>query len=192
MTKKLRLLAALLPLALSVACTDAAKLPAEAALKAAESALGELKGEVQKLAPDQVKAAQEAFASAKEKVAKEDYKGALAVAGDVPAMVKAAVATAAAKKDELLKAWGEASGELPKMVEAIKGRLGELAKARKLPKGLDKATVAKAQEEVGAVETGLAQAAEQVKAGAYADAIAAAKELKAKGAEIMKSLGMPQ
>ena len=55
------LLAALLPLALAVACTDAAKAPAEAAMKAAETALGDLKGEVLKLAPDQVKKAQDAF-----------------------------------------------------------------------------------------------------------------------------------
>jgi hypothetical protein len=192
MKNQWKLLAAIVPLALSVACTDAAKMPAEAAMKAAETAMGELKGDVAKLAPDQVKAAQDAFASAKDKIAKEDYKGALATAGEIPAQVKAAVAAAAAKKDELLKAWNEASGGLPKMVEAIKSRLGILAEAKKLPPGIDKAGLAKAQEGVAAIEGGLAKAAEQVKSGGFAEAIAQAKELKAKGAEIMKSIGMGQ
>lgn len=192
MKTNLKLLAAVGSLALTMACTDAAKMPAEAAMKAAEAAIGELKGEVVKLAPDQVKAAQDAFTSAKDKIAKEDYKGALATATEIPAQVKAALAAAAAKKDELLKAWNEASGSLPRMVEAIKSRLGILSQAKKLPAGVDKAALAKAQEGVAAIESGLAKAAEQVKTGGFEEAIAQAKELKAKGTEIMRSIGLAQ
>lgn len=190
--KTLQLLAALVPFALSVACTDAAKAPAEAAMAAAQSAVGDLKEEVLKLAPEQCKAAQEALASAKALVAKEDYKGALAAAQEVPGKVKAAVAAAAAKKDELVNAWRAASADLPKMIDAIKSRVGILAQARKLPAGMDKAVVAKAQEGVAAMEAGFAKAADQVKGGGFADAIASAKDLKAKGLDIMRSIGLGQ
>jgi hypothetical protein len=190
MKTNLKLLAAVIPLALTIACTDAAKAPAEAAMKAAETAIGGLKGEVMKLAPDQVKAAQDALAGAKDMIARQDYKGALATAGRIPAQVQAAVTAAAAKKDELLNAWNEASGSLPKMVEAIQSRLQVLSKAKKLPAGLDKAGLAKAKEGVAAIESGLASAAEQAKSGAFAEATAAANGLKAKCAEITKAIGM--
>lgn len=192
MKNRPRLLTALIALAFSLACTDAAKAPAEAAMKTAETALAELKGDVVKFAPAEVKAAQDAFADAKDKIAKEDYKGALAAAGDIPAKVKAALAAAAAKKDALVKAWNDASSGLPNMVAAIKSRVDILSQSKKLPAGVDKAALEKAKEGLASLETGWAQASEQFKGGAVAEAIAQAKDLKAKGSEIMKSIGLSQ
>ena len=85
MTEALRIALAVVPFALVVACTDAAKAPAEAAMAAAGAAVESLQGEAAKFAPDAVKAVQASYASAKELVAKQDYKGALAAAGDMPA-----------------------------------------------------------------------------------------------------------
>jgi hypothetical protein len=180
----------LLSLALLAGCTDANKIPAEAAMKAAESALASLGAEAAQYAPEGVAAVQKSFASAKELVAKQDYKGALEAASAIPAKAKEVLAAATAKKDELMKAWTEATGKLPDMVAAIKSRLGILQQAKKLPAGLDKAALAKAQEGVAAVESGLAKATEQLKSGKLAEAIAGAKELQAKGMEVMKSIGM--
>jgi hypothetical protein len=172
------------------ACTDAAKAPAEAAIKAAGDAVAQLNAEATKYAPAEVKAAQDAFASAKEMIAKEDYKGALPVATEIPGRVKAALAAAAAKKDELMKAFTDASGGLPSMVAAIKSRLDILSQAKKLPKGLDKAALEKAKEGLAAVEQAVASLGAQAKSGAVAEATAQAAAVKAKGQEIMKAIGM--
>ena len=123
-------------------------------------------------------------------IAKEDYKGALAAAGEIPAKVKAALAAAAARSQALAKAFDEAAGGLPKMAADIKAKVEELAKAKKLPKGIDKAAVEKAREGLAALEAGIAKVKEQWKGGALEESIAKAKELKAKGAELMKSIGL--
>ena len=189
MSRSLRIALAVVPFALVVACTDAAKAPAEAAMAAAGSAMESLQGEAAKLAPDAVKAAQASYASAKELVAKQDYKGALAAAGDVTAKVKAALAAAAAKKDELVKAWGELSASVPKMVADLKTRIATLSGAKKLPAGMDKAVLAKANEGVAAVESGWQKVTDQVKGGDYGAALAKGKELKAQAEDVLKSLG---
>ena len=54
-------------------------------MAAAGSAVESLQGEAAKYAPDAVKAVQTSYASAKDLVAKQDYKGALAAASDIPA-----------------------------------------------------------------------------------------------------------
>lgn len=192
MTTTQKLVAALGMATLLSACTDAAKVPAEAAMKAAETAMADLKGEVLKLAPAEVKAAQDAFAGAKALIAKEDYKGALAAAGEIPAKVKAALAAAAAKKDALVKTFNDAMGSLPNMASAIKSRLDILGQAKKLPAGIDKAGLEKAREGLASLESGIAKAAEQFKGGAMDEAIAQAQGLKAKGMEIMKAIGLSQ
>ncbi len=82
MNRSLRVALAALPLALAMACTDANKVPAEAALKSAEAAVATLGDEASKLAPDQTKAVQDSLTSAKALAEKKDYKGALAAAGE--------------------------------------------------------------------------------------------------------------
>ncbi len=182
-------------LALS-ACTDANKAPAEAALKAAETAVATVGDEVEKLAPDQVAAARQALASAKAMAEGKDFKGALAAAGEVPAKVKAAVEAAQAKKDELAreaarvaaearKAYDDAVAGLPQKIDALKARLA--AKGKKLPKGLTKAQAKKARAALQDLEDGLSR----VQAKAREDAAAAAAEgaaLQKKAADLMKQL----
>jgi hypothetical protein len=189
------LAAALAALALS-ACTDASKAPAEAALKAAETAVATVGEEVERLAPDQVAAARQALASAKSMAEGKDFKGALAAAGEVPARVKAAVEAAQAKKEEAAreaarvaaearKAYDDAVSGLPRKVDALKARLA--AKGKKLPKGLTKAQAKKARAALQELEDGLAR----VEAKAKEDAAAAAAEaaaLQKKAADLMKQL----
>ena len=204
MNRSLRVALAALPLALALACTDASKVPAEAALQAAESAVASLGDEAGKLLPDQTKAVQDALASAQALAAKKDYKGALAAAAEIPAKVKDVVAALAAKKDELAKAAAEAakaelmkkleeaSGPLGDMLGALKSRVGILSEARKLPAGMTKATLAEARTGVADLEAGIAAVQEQAKGGDVEAALAQAGELKAKGMELMKAVGMAQ
>ena len=194
MNRKTSLALALAPLLLLAACTDAAKAPAEAALKAGEAAVATVTEEVSKLAPAQVQAAKDALSSAKALAAKEDYKAALAAAGEIPAKVKEAVAAAQAKKDEAAralaaaqKAFADATAALPGQLSAIKARLAELAKAKKLPKGITKATLAQAKTSYAALEDGLAK----LKASAATDAtgaLAQAGELQKKVADLAKQV----
>ena len=188
MQKMLKLAVAVIPFALFVGCTDAAKAPAEAAMAAAGSAVESLQGEATKFAPDAVKSVQASYAAAKDLVAKQDYKGALAAAGEIPAKAKAALAAAAAKKDALVKSWGELAAGVPELVNSLKARIASLSSAKKLPKGIDKAVIAKANEGVAAIESAWQGLADQVRGGNYDAAIAKGKELQAQGQAILASI----
>jgi hypothetical protein len=194
MTLKTTLALALAPMLLLAACTDANKAPAEAALKAGEAAVASLTEEVAKLAPVEVQAAKDALANAKALVAKQDYKAALAVAGEIGAKVKEAVAAAQARKEEAAralvaaqKAFADATAALPGQLSAIKARLASLSKAKKLPKGITKSTLAQAKTGYAALEEGLAK----LKVRAETDvngALAEAGGLQRKAADLAKQL----
>jgi hypothetical protein len=194
MNRKTSLALALAPLLLVIGCTDAAKAPAEAALKAGEAAVASVTEEISKLAPVQVQAAKDALSGAKALAAKQDYKAALAAAGEVPGKVKEAAAAAQAKKDEAVRALAaakqafvDATAALPEKISAIKAKLASLAKAKKLPKGITKATLTKGKAAVAELEDGLAK----LKARAETDvngALAEAGELQRKAADLAKQL----
>jgi hypothetical protein len=190
MTNTWKTMALVVPFALVAACTDAAKAPAEAAIAAAGTAVESLKGEAARFAPDAVKGVEASYASAKDLVAKQDYKGALAAASDIPAKAKEALAKAAAVKDAFVKTWNEAGGSITKMIEAAKSRLDVLSQAKKLPAGMDKAALASAQSGLASIQSGWASATEQFKSGDMSGAIAKANALKAQGMELLKSIGV--
>lgn len=189
MTRSLRIALAVLPFAAVVACTDAAKAPAEAAMAAAGSAVESLQGEAARYAPEAVKSVQASYAAAKDLIAKQDYKSALAAAGDIPAKAKAALAAGTARRDELVKACVELSAGVQQSITDLKSRVATLTGARKLPPGIDKAALAKANEGVAAVESGWKAFSGQVKSGDYPAALAKGKELKAQAEDILKSIG---
>jgi len=198
MTKTTKLTLAVLPLLLTLACTDANKAPAEAALKAAETAAATLSDEVAKLAPDEVKAVREGLANAKVAIAKQDFKTARALAEPLAAKATAAIAAANAKKDALAKeaaakaaeakkAFDAGATALGKKLEGMKKQVTALAKAKKLPKGVTKAEVAKAKETVATLEADFLRAKAQLSTDAAA-ALATAKDVEAKAVELAKAL----
>lgn len=178
-------------LALTAACTDSDKVPAEAAMQAAESAAAKLGREVAQLAPAQAKAAEDALAAAKGLMARKDYRGARAAAGAVPSAVEGAVAAAGARKDELAKAWTEASRDVQNLVYAVEDRLDILSGAKKLPKGLDEAAMVWARESLAVIESSWSKAPEQFRNGDMAGAVGKARELEAQAQEILRRIGMP-
>jgi len=189
MKKTLRIALAVVPFALVVACTDAAKAPAESAVAAAGAAVQSLQGDVAKFAPEAVKGVQAAYAKAKDLLEKQDYKGALAAAGEIPGKVKEAVSLSAANKEKLAQAWADLSAAGDRSVSDLKARVASLGSARKLPAGVSRAAVEKANAGVASLESGWQSVKQMVKDGAYEPAIARAKELKAQGEEILKSIG---
>jgi hypothetical protein len=191
MSMNFRSALAVLPFLLAVACTDAAKAPAEAAMAAAAGAVQSLQGDAAKFAPDAVKGVQDAYGSAKDLIAKQDYKGALAVASEIPARAKSVLDAVAAKKAELTKYLADFTNGFPQVIEGIKARIAQLSSAKTLPAGLDKAALAKASEGTAALEAGYQKLVAEAKGLDTATATAKGKELVAQANQILKSLNRP-
>lgn len=191
MKRRLALVVALAGLAFAGACTDRDRAPAEAAVKEAESAVAQLGGDVARFAPEQAKAAEDELAAARRLLAAKDYQRALAGASAVPPKVREAVAAATARKDELARAWAEASHDVQNLVYAVEDRLEILSEAKKLPRGLDAAAIVWARETLAAIESSWSKAQEQFRSGDTAGAIAGAQAAKAQASEILRRIGMP-
>lgn len=188
--KKWLKLMVLMVLVLFVAACASGKKPAEEAIKAAEVAINDAKGEAMKYIPDQVKGLEDGLKAAQDAFAKKDYKAALSAAKDLPGKAKDLAATAVAKKEELTKAWKEMSGGLPKMVEAIKSRVDVLSKSKKLPGNLDKAKFDGVKAGLSEVTQMWDDAQKAFSGGNLADALSKAKTIKDKAVEMMTTLGM--
>ncbi len=175
---------------LFVACESPAKAPADAAIKAAEAAVEAVKVEAQKLVPDQLKAAQDAIAAAKAKFTAGEFPAALTAATEAGTKAKNLAAAIKAKKDELTAAWKTAAAQMGVQVQAINSKLAELAKAKKLPKGLDKDAVQKAKDGLTALTKDWSDAAARFGGGQLQEAVAAAKGLLPRAQEIAGKLGV--
>ncbi|NWF56041.1 MAG: hypothetical protein HXY45_14730 [Syntrophaceae bacterium] len=190
MRKGFSLVAVLLVgLMLAVGCSRD-KEPAEAAIKAAESAWAAAKGEAAKFVPDKVKGVEDGLKAAKDAFEKKEYTQALNAAKDLPGQIKDLAAAAAAKKAELTKSWEEMAAGLPKMVEAIKSRVDILSKSKKLPANLDKAKFEGAKAGLEEINKAWMDAEGAFKGGNIADALSKGNAVKAKATEIMNTLGM--
>lgn len=191
-------LLAVLPLAFSLACKDANKVPAEAALQAAEAAVSSLGELGTKYVPEQTQELQKALADARELAAKKDYKGALAAAQVIPEKASAVLAAANAKQDEVLRkqelarAWSEISSAVPDLLSTLKSRLDILSLSKKLPAGLSKDILDQAKAGTAEIEAGFEAAKAKATAGEFELAVAKITEVRAKTAEVMKSIGMAQ
>lgn len=175
---------------LFVACESPAKAPADAAIKAADAAVEAVKAEAQKFVPDQLKAVQDAIAAAKSKFTAGDFPAALTAATDAGAKAKDLAAAIKAKKDELTAAWKAAAAQMGSQIQAINSKLAELAKLKKLPKGIDKDAVQQAKDGLNAVTKDWSDAAAKFGSGQLQEAVAAAKGLLPKAQEIAAKLGI--
>ena len=199
MNKMLKAALAVVPFLLTVACTDPAKAPAQAAIQAGDAAAATLTDEVAKYAPDQVKAVKDALAKAKASAAAEKWNEALGAAKELPSAAAKAIADAGAKKAEIERpaaeklaaakqAFEEAQAQLPARIEELKKQVTALAKAKKLPKGVTKDAVAQAKTAVADLEAGAGKLADQAKTNVAA-AAEGAKALLNKATETASSLG---
>jgi hypothetical protein len=184
MPRHQRRAAAAVVLALLAACADSARGPARAAIQATESILAAVRAEAEKYAPEQLKAVDEALASAKASFSKGEFKAALDGARELPGKAMALGNAAAVKKAELVKAFQDAAARVPGQLDAVKGRLEELAAARKLPAGLDAATLRAARERLAEASKAWEEAAAEMKAGALARAAEAARAAQQKADQV--------
>jgi ribonuclease D len=165
--------------------------PAEAALAAAETAVNAAVAEASKYVPDQAKSLQAGLATVKEKFSKGDYAAATSEATALAAKAKDVASAAAAKKTELTQTWESMSAGMPKVVEAIKGRVDTLSQSKKLPANMTADKLATAKSGLGEITQQWTAATEAYKGGSLTDAITKGTAVKAKAAEVLTLLGMP-
>jgi hypothetical protein len=166
---------------LAVACANQME-PAQKALDGITNAVtaAEAAG-ASKYIPEQFGAVQSKISELKAAFDKKDYAAVLKGAPALLTEAQSLVGAAAAKKDEVVKAatgeWTALSASLPQLVGAVKSRVDVLGKSKHLPAGVD----------LEAAKTGLADATSlwdkaqaAFKDGNVEDAVAAAKDTKAK------------
>ena len=191
--RKLVLLSVLMIVAAGLILTGCSKVKgqAEAALKVAEKAIAEAKPEAEKIVPDQIKGLEATLNGAKDKFGKGDYKAALSDAQAIPGKVKELVASLIAKKDELTKTWTNLDQGIPKMMEAIKSRVGILSQSKKLPANLTKEKFEEAKSGLDNALKDWETAKESLKGGKLAEAVAKGNTVKEKAVQVLQILGMP-
>ena len=165
--------------------------PAEAALKAAQTAFSTVSADLQKYLPEQGRAMQDALASAQAALTKGDYQAATTQAQGVTAQVTNIGSAIAAKKMELTAAWAPLMGTVPRLVEGLRNKVETLAKSGHLPAGVTKETLETAKAGVAAATQRWSEAAAAAASGDLATATAKAKDVRAKVMDLMTSLKMP-
>jgi hypothetical protein len=171
--------------------------PAEQAVAAAESSLTTIRDAASHYAPDQLQQVDAQLNSAKDSLAKGDYKGVLA---SMPAL-NTAIAnlrdTATAKQQEAdaanakaKDAWGPMSTDVPKMVDAISSRVDILSKSHHLPHGVTKDSLASAKSAVDSMKSAWGAASSAASSGDYATAVSKGQGVRDQASQVMQSLGM--
>ncbi|HEU4382401.1 MAG TPA: hypothetical protein VFR85_02765 [Anaeromyxobacteraceae bacterium] len=188
MNRMLSVTAAAAAALLLAGCESPAKAPADAAIKSAESAIEAARSEAQKFVPEQLKAAQDAVAAAKAKFTAGEYPAALTAAQDAAKKAGDLATAAKAKRDEITAAWKAAAAQLAAQMQAIKEKLAELEKAKKLPQGLDQQAVQQAKDGLAGLTKDWSDAAAKFSAGQLEEAVAALRGLLPKAGEIAAKL----
>lgn len=188
MKKTLMIAAAALCCVALVACSQ--KGPAEAALKAAETSVNEVKTDGAKYAAEQTKGLLASYTAAQEAFNKGDYKAAMELAQGIPAKAKDVAAAVAAKKDELTKSWNALNASVPGMVEQVKAKVDSLSAMKKLPKDMDAARLDAAKASLSDVTKSWGEASAAFKSGNLIDANAKGNAAKAKADDAMGALGL--
>src|SRR5262245_9795911 len=184
-----RFVLGILACALAVACGQE-KRAATAGIQTAETAVAAAGEDVSKYAADQWKGITDSLASAKDSFAKKDYRAAIESVRDIGKRIQDAQAAASTKKTELTNAWNDLSASVPKMLEAIKTRVDQLGASKKLPKGMDSATLDGAKQGLASATQTWTEAQSAAQSGNLADAVAKANSIKEKAGQVMQSLGV--
>ena len=122
------------------------KEPAERAVAQVEMSLGEFRADAEKYAADELKDVNDSLNNLKNNLAREDYRAVIRGAPSVTSGVTSLKQTVEQRKADaaqMLEAaqgeWNELSANVGPAVEALQKRVDQIAKTRRLPKGLDKA-----------------------------------------------------
>jgi hypothetical protein len=190
---------AVLAAAVMIAACANQKEPATKAIADAEAALAAIKDDAAKYVPENLSGVETTIAGLKDSLAKGDYKAVLAGAGGLTTAIASLKTAAEGKKAEMEAAvaaatteWTSLSTDLPKLVEAIQGRMDILGKSKKLPKNLSQESYDSAKSGLEMIKSTWAEATTAFASGNVMDAVAKAKEVQTKGNEVLQLLGMGQ
>jgi hypothetical protein len=186
---KSKSLFAFLAVAAALAAT-CSKAPAAAALTASDQAVASARTEGEKFAPEQLKALMEAAKSAHDKFDRGDYAAAKASADAVVAEAQDVQKAAAAKKEELTRAWDDLKTQVPAMGDTIRARIDELAAMKKLPKGFDVARLGEAKGGLATFDQAWGGAAAAAQSGDLISAVEKGRAARAKAQELSNALGL--
>lgn len=180
---------AVFALLLGAACSGA-KGTAQAAITAADAAMAAVPADVAKVIPEQLQPLTDAVAAAKDQFGQGDYVTALATAKDIPAKAADLAAGLEAKKTELTNAWNELSVAMPRNLAAVKEKLDQFAKTKKLPKGMDAAQLSDLNGNYDSAIGAWADATAAFQSGNLADAMNRATDLKTRVTAAMAAVGL--
>jgi predicted metalloendopeptidase len=167
--------------------------PATQALVSAEAALGEVRVDAAKYAPEELKVPEATLAKLKEELAKQDYKKVLAGTPELYKEVITLKETVVSKQTQLVAAaneWEDLSTEVPKMLEAIQSRVDTLSESPRLPKNVNKQAFEAAKSDLETMKATWAEASAAYSAGNTTEAADKARMVQAKGEKALDQLGM--
>lgn len=190
-----------LALAATLTACSSDKEPAQAALGAAQQAVDSARAEGSKFAAEKFGELEGALKAAQDQFAKGEYKEALAAAGTLGAKAQEVLTLAAEKKAEaekaaeaakaeLAKNWEDLNAAVPAMVDTVTKQIDTLAKAKKLPEGLDKEKLAAMKPALDEALKTLEEAKTAATSGDLAKALETGKGVKDKLAEMAAALGI--
>lgn len=163
------------------------------ALTAIETSVSALKDEGMKYAPDAYNGINSTMNMLKDSLAKEDYKTVLAGTPELQKSVetlKTAIASGKQQFEAATEEWTVLNASVPKMVEAIQSRVDTLSSSRKLPKNVSKEAFESAKSGLDSMKTSWSEASAEFAEGKASQAVEKARSVKAKGEEVLASLGM--
>jgi chromosome segregation ATPase len=163
------------------------------AVTAIETSVSALKDDATKYAPDAYKGVESTLAMLKDSLAKEDYKSVLAGTPELQKAVetlKTAIASGKQQFEAATEEWTSLNASVPKMVEVIQSRVDVLSKSRRLPKNVSKEAFEGAKSGLDSMKATWNEASAAFTEGDAPAAVEKARTVKAKGDEILASLGM--
>jgi len=157
------------------------KEPAATAISGIETAVNAASADASKYIPDQLADVKSKLGDLKAAFDKQDYKAVLAGAPAILSSAQALAASAAAKKDEIMKAlssdWTGLAASVPDLVSAVQSRVAILSKSKKVPAGID---LAAAKSGIADATSAWDKAKAAFAAGNLDEAVTTAKDVKAK------------
>jgi hypothetical protein len=166
--------------------------PARQALASAEASLSEVRVDAAKYAPEELQSADARLAKVKQDLAKEEYKDVLGGATQLSkdaALLKEVVVSKQTQDVAATHEWEALSEEVPKMVQAIESRVDTLS-GSKLPKDVNKEAFETAKATLQTMKSLWAEASAAFDAGNAIIAADKARQVQAKGEEVIDQLGM--
>lgn len=169
--------------------------PATKAVEAVKSAVDAVRAEAEQYAPDQLKTVDEALGRIQKQLADKDFAEVLTAAPVVTNQVdelKNAVTEGKARAEaaiaEAKDMWPKLAEELPKMSGALKARLDSLAKMKKLPQGIDAASLDASRQSFDELSKDWTAAQEDFTAGRFTDAASKANAARRRAQDLMARL----